>query len=45
MWSSCTTSDTVLDSGPGTRDVLHLHNDSRVGRIIGCEDIQIRYAS
>lgn len=45
VWSYYTTSDTVLDCGPGSRDVLHLHNDIRGERIIGCEDIEIRYAS
>ena len=45
VWSYYTTSETVLDCGLGNRDVLHLHNDIRGEQIIGCEDIQIRYAS
>ena len=44
VWSYYTTSDTVLDCGPGSGDVLHLHDDIRGARIIGCEDIEIRYA-
>lgn len=32
-------------TGPGACDVLHLHTDIGGERIIGCEDIEIRYAS